>query len=207
MWRKSFTACLIASIFVLSNLHDAAASAPTPKIIVQSAVESVLAILRDKTLSMQERRERIRTVIDENFDFVGMSQRVLAQNWRKATPNQQADFVSYFSDYLEQIYIQRIESYTDQEIEYGEEKIRGERADVATFVVTAKNKIPVNYRLRFNPEKQKWFAFDVIVEGQSLVSSYREVFAAIEWSEGIDGVLNDVLRRTKDSRSLSTSSP
>ena len=206
MLHKPFSLFLFTCLLVLSNLHEAAASAPTPKIVVQSAVESVLVILRDKTLSMQDRRERIRTVIDENFDFVGMSQRVLALNWRKASLNQQADFVSYFSDYLEQIYVQRIESYTDQEIEYGEEKIRGERADVATFVVTAKNKIPVNYRLRFNPEKQQWLAFDVIVEGQSLVSSYREVFAAIEWSEGIDGVLNDVFRRAKENRSLSTSS-
>lgn len=207
MLRKPFTASLIACVFILSNLHYAAAATPTPKLTVQSAVGSVLVILRDKTLSKQVRRERIRAVIDANFDFFGMSQRVLAQNWRKASPNQQADFVSYFSDYLEQIYVQRIESYTDQEIEYGEEKVRGERADVATFVVTATNKIPVNYRLRFNADKQRWFAFDVIVEGQSLVSSYREVFAAIEWSEGIDGVLNDVLRRTKQGGSLSKASP
>ena len=207
MLRKTFTACLVACFFIFGGLHNTAASVHTPKKTVQLAVESVLDILRNKKLNKQERRRRIRAVIDENFDFVGMSQSVLAQNWHKASPNQQADFVSYFSDYLEEIYVQRIESYTDEEIEYGAEKVRGKRAEVETFVVTAKNKIPLTYRLRYNPDKQQWFAFDVIVEGQSLVSSYREVFAAIEWSEGIDGVLTDALRRAKQDGTLSTASP
>lgn len=205
MLHKPLTACLVACFFMLDGLYDAAASVRTPKLTVQSAVESVLEILRNKKLNKQDRRKSIRAVIDENFDFVGMSQSVLAQNWHKASPNQQADFVSYFSDYLEQIYVQRIESYTDEEIEFGAEKIRGKRAEVETFVVTATNKIPVNYRLRYNPDKQQWFAFDVIVEGQSLVSSYREVFAAIEWSEGIDGVITDALRRAKRDGSLPAS--
>jgi len=192
---------LLPFVFLgLVALQVSAATPSTPKSTVKAAVDAVMAILRNKSLDGATRRDSIRTVIDRHFDFVNMSQRVLAHNWRKANSTQQADFVAYFSDYLEAFYLKRIENYSGQEIEYVAEWTRGNKANVETFVVTQTNKIPVTYRLRHDPRSGQWLAYDVIIEGQSLVSSYRDIFGAIESVEGIEGVLSDVRRRAESTR-------
>ena len=54
--------------------------------------------------------------------------------------------------------------------------------------------IPVDYFLRLNP-KGEWKAYDVTIEGISLVNSYRETYAAIARTSGIAGVLAHEKRR------------
>ena len=54
-------------------------------------------------------------------------------------------------------------------------------------------KIPVNYKLKNNDGI--WFAYDVVIEGISLVSNYRSTFAAIVKNDGMDGLINDIQLR------------
>ena len=45
-----------------------------------------------------------------------------------------------------------------------------------------------------------WRAYDVTIEGVSLVNSYRETYAAIARTAGLEGVLADVQRRVAELR-------
>ena len=116
------------------------------------------------------------------------------EQWESATPAEQQQFVDYFSQYLESTCRDKIEAYSGQRIEYTGEKIRGERASVSSFIHAEAIRIPVDYHVRRN-DKGEWKAYDVTVEGVSLVNSYRETHAAIARSSGIAGVLADVKRR------------
>ena len=51
----------------------------------------------------------------------------------------------------------------------------------------------MNYKLKNNDGI--WFAYDVVIEGISLVSNYRSTFAAIVKNDGMDGLLNDIQLR------------
>jgi len=75
-------------------------------------------------------------------------------------------------------------------VKYGEEKITGDRAKVETFIVTQNTHIPVTYKLRRN--EGKWFAYDVVIEGVSLVSNYRNTYSGIVKTEGIGGLLDSL---------------
>ena len=46
-----------------------------------------------------------------------------------------------------------------------------------------------------------WYAYDVVIEGASLVNSYRSSFAAIAKNEGMDGLINDISERVSRHRS------
>ena len=71
--------------------------------------------------------------------------------------------------------------------------MRGKRAVVETIIKTDSTEIPVNYKLKNNDGE--WYAYDVIVEGVSLVNNYRNTFAVIVKNEGMDGLLSDIQRR------------
>ena len=87
----------------------------------------------------------------------------------------------------------KIEAYTNQKVEFVGETIRGKRAIVETLIITDDVEIPVNYKLKENDGN--WFAYDVIIEGVSLVNNYRSTFSVIVKNDGMDGLLTDIKSR------------
>ena len=57
-------------------------------------------------------------------------------------------------------------------------------------LVTKDNRIPIYYKLRNNGDK--WNAYDIEIEGVSLVSHYRNKYGVIIKNKGIDGLLAHV---------------
>lgn len=186
---------LCLSVLILFSFASIAADYTTPTGRVKDTVERVISILKDNSTDREIRWQRIAAVIKGGFDFRSMSQSVLAVNWKKATPEEQARFTEFFTQYIEEVYRSKIEAYTDEKVLYKEEKILrgGERAIVETLIVTSSIEIPINFKLKINDNE--WFVYDVVIEGISLVSNYRNTFAAIVKNEGMNGLLNDIQRR------------
>lgn len=181
-------------------IWGAVPSSPTEQ--VRTTIDGILQILQDGTLSRETRWERIGALIQSRFDFESMSQRVLSTNWKKATREERRQFVEFFSQYLEDTYRSKIEAYTDEQVRYVGEKIKGERAVVDTTIVTDTAEIPVSYKLK--QTDGEWLGIDVVIENVSLVSNYRNTFAAIVKTEGMEGLLNDLQRRIARQKSLQT---
>lgn len=167
-----------------------AATSASPTAQVKSAVNGILRILQDTSLNREARWEKIGVIIKQRFDIEAMAQSILATNWKRATPEEKRDFIEFFSQYLENTYRKKIEAYTDEEVRFLTETIRGERASVETSIVTDTVEIPLVYKLR--QSSGEWRAYDVVIEGVSLVANYRNTFAAIVKSEGMDGLLNNL---------------
>jgi phospholipid transport system substrate-binding protein len=187
---KKYALYLILSIFSAVAI---AADLSTPTGRVKDSVQKVISILKDKSLKRENRWDKIGIVINDSFDFRSMSQSVLATNWKKATPEERQQFVVFFSQYLEDTYRTKIEAYTNQKVDYVGETIRGKKAVVETKIITDSTEIPVNYKLKNNDGT--WFAYDVVIEGVSLVNNYRSTFAAIVKNDGMDGLLIDIQSR------------
>lgn len=187
---KKYVLCLFLSL-VSVTVIAADLSSPTGRI--KDSVNKILTVLKDKSLDREIRWDKIGIVINDSFDFRSMSQSVLATNWKKASPEERQQFVVFFSQYLEDTYRTKIEAYTNQKVEYVGETIRGKKAVVETLIITDSTEIPINYKLKNNDGT--WFAYDVVIEGISLVNNYRSTFAAIVKNDGMDGLLNDIQTR------------
>ncbi len=184
---------LFLAFISLSFIPTVSANTPTPTEVIKTAVEQVISVLQEKDTVVDERWQRISLIIAKNFDFQSMSQSVLATHWKKATPEEQRQFADYFSQYLENVYRSRIESYSNQSVRYTGETVRDNKAVVNTFIVTDTAEIPVSYKLKL--DNGKWSAYDMLIEEVSLVNSYRTTFSSIVQSEGMDGLLNDLQRK------------
>ena len=183
----------------------AAGAAPegSPLARVRTTVDAVLAVLGEPGLDRDQRWERIAEAIGEHFDFQSMSQSVLASSWQRASAVERRQFTEYFSQYIEVTFRSRIESYAGQGIEYLGERTADDRAVVDTVIVSGDVRTPVTYRLRradTGTRAGQWLAYDVVIEGVSLVANYRNTFAAIVKSEGMEGLLADVRRRIEKHR-------
>jgi len=187
---KKYAIYLLFFVFSVAALAEDLSS-PTGR--VKDSVDKVLKVLKDESLDRETRWDKIGIVINDSFDFRSMSQSVLATNWKKASPEERQQFVVFFSQYLEDTYRTKIEAYTNQKIEFVGETIRGKKAVVETLIITDNSEIPINYKLKNNDGT--WFAYDVVIEGISLVNNYRSTFSAIVKNDGMDGLLNDIQNR------------
>ena len=175
-----------------------ALAAPSAIDQVRQTVDQVLGVLRTKGMDETARREQLRTLIRARFDFALMSQWTLGPYWRKADPDQQQRFIGLYSDLLEANYLGKIEKYTDEKINYLGERVESGRAEVQTEVVTAQAHIPLNYRLSL--EGEEWKVYDVVIEGVSLVRTYRGTFGEIARKDGIDGLLEQVAQKVREQK-------
>ena len=197
MKKNIFTAFFL-SLFCLSlSLFPSSALAGEPTNQVKQTVDAVLEVLRNKELKKpdktEQRRAAIRKIVGGRFDFEEMAKRSLAQHWKKRTAEEQKEFVPLYSDLLENTYIKKIERYEDEKIVYVGEKIEGTYASVKTNIVTTKEvEIPIEYRLL--KEGNQWRAYDVVIEGVSLVNNYRNQFNSILRS----GSYEDLVKRLKN---------
>ncbi len=175
---KSFVLFILAAAIALAFwAAPAAAGEPTQQL--KSGINSVLDILRDTSLKgdakKTERRSKLLQAIGKRFDFEEMARRSLARHWKKRNSKEREEFVVLFSGILGKSYIGKIESYTDEKIQYLKEKADDEFARVKTLIVTKrKQEIAITYRM--HKVANKWMVYDVIVEGVSLVNTYRQQF-------------------------------
>ncbi len=147
---------------------------------IKLTIDSIVDVLKDKNLSLpsnkEDRRGKIRTLINGRFDFKEMSKRILARHWKKRTPAEKKEFVSIFSGLLEASYIRKVEAYTDEEVIYGKEVIRGggKYGAVSTTIATKKVDIPIDYKVIL--KDSKWWIYDIVIEGVSFISTYRNQY-------------------------------
>jgi phospholipid transport system substrate-binding protein len=171
---------VLAAVLSLLMVGDALAGPPTEQL--RGAVDQVLSVLSDPELKKEakilERRRAIRGIANQIFDFTEISRRSLALHWQARTAAEREEFTRLFGDLLEHSYISKIENYAGEKIQYVGETLDGDRAVVRTLIVTKQGMaIPLDYRMF--PQSDRWRAYDVTLEGISLVANYRAQFNTI----------------------------
>jgi phospholipid transport system substrate-binding protein len=150
-------------------------AAAGPRDVVRQLGDEVLAVLRDKSISSDVKRERILDISRRGVDYETLSRLVLARNWSRLTPGEQARFQEEFRRHLAVTYGNAVDNYRNETmvITGDREEARGDWT-VKTKIPRGGDEILVDYRLR--QVNGEWKIIDFIVEGVSLVSNFRSQF-------------------------------
>jgi phospholipid transport system substrate-binding protein len=73
--------------------------------------------------------------------------------------------------------VEKIHTYSDEEVKFLNERLEGNYAEVKSIMVGKKTEVPLDYRLM--KKDGDWKAYDVVVDGISLVQNYRGQFIKI----------------------------
>lgn len=187
-----FLVILISGIAYVSKAYSG------PMDQARAAIETIVDILKDKDLNRDIKRQRISSVVHKRFDFSTMSQRVLATYWKKAAPEDRERFEELFPELLEATYIGRIDAYTNERVEYVNEKVEGKQAAIDTLVITKNADIPVQYKMIL--KDGEWLVYDVVIEEVSLIRNYRSTYQEIIMKKGFDGLLLNMEEKLKEIR-------
>ena len=168
---------------ILLFIQAVLVAASEPGDQVRQTVDNLLETLKDPQLAgdnnKNERRQKLKQLIYQRFDFTEMAKRSLGSEWRRRSPAEQKEFVQLFGDFLERTYLDQIESYSRERVRYLEQqRADGHYAKVPTRIVDSKGQeYAVDYRL--HNVNGDWKVYDVIVEDVSLVNNYRAQFSRV----------------------------
>src|SRR6516162_9584516 len=106
--RATLRNALAALGLGLALAGSAALADQSPSQVVDGLANRVLPILRDKSLSTDQKRDQIEQIAYQAIDFETLSKLVLARNWPKFSHHQQVQFVAQFKRNLSVTYSHNI---------------------------------------------------------------------------------------------------
>ncbi len=183
---------IIAGLLCVIGVAQAEMVAPDE--LIKATAQDVLAIVKQDKDIQAGNQKKILELVDAkvlpHFDFTRMTQLAVGKYWRTATNEQKQALVTEFRNMLVRTYTKAFTVYRDQTIEVKPFKMAADATEV--IVKTAINKpgapqIPVDYEMR--KTANGWKAFDVSIEGVSMVTSYRGTFDTQIQQNGIDGLI------------------
>lgn len=173
MKRFAGIVCMLFALVAWSQ----AAMAGQAQDTLKTSVDEVLAVLRASKPGEPGRVDRLAGSVARVFDPEELARRTLASHWQQFSQEEQKRFTTAFVKLLQNTYLRRLETYTDEKVVFLDESVLAEnRAEVSTKIVTANKEIPIVYRLI---KKGEWKVYDVVIEGVSLVQNYRNQFTQI----------------------------
>lgn len=195
MLRKilAFLAALVPALALAQEAPDA---------LVKRVTDEVLAIIKaDKDLQGGNSR-KIAELADAkvlpHFDFTRMTRLAVGRNWQKASDAQKEALVKEFRTLLVRTYSTSLTQYRNQTIEVKPAKMAA--GDKETTVRTAVIQqggppIPIDYAMENGGAG--WKVYDVVIDGASLVTTYRGSFNEQVQKGGIEGLLKTLSERNQ----------
>ena len=181
---------LIALLFpLLAFAQDAG-----PEALVKKMTEEVLAAIKsDQQLAAGDRRKAIKLAEEKilpHVDFEEATRLAVGRGWKQASPEQQKKLVGEFRSMLVRTYSNAISAYQGQTMRVM--PVRMKRGDTEAtvhnqFIRPGARPVLVDYTMR--QTEKGWKIYDIVIEGVSLVLTYRSEFDAVVKQDGIDGLI------------------
>ena len=160
------------------------AESPQPNQVVQSLVDDLAKTMETRRDELSKNREALLKTIDgivlPHFDIDYASLLVLGQNAKSASPEQRSRFAKAMYNSITHRYAEGLLRYTEGRVRVlpFQGELNDKRTLVRTQVVLDDGKVvPVDYAFR-KTSSGAWKAYDVIIEGISYVTNYRNQVAA-----------------------------
>lgn len=186
----------------------AQAEVVAPDVLIKTTAQEVLAIVKqDKDIQAGDQKKTLDLVdakVLPHFDFTRMTQLAVGKSWRTATPEQKRALVTEFRNMLVRTYTKAFTVYRDQTVEVKPLKMPADADEVT--VKTTINKpggqpVPVDYEMKKTADG--WKAYDISIEGVSMVISYRGTFASEIQEKGIEGLIKTLSDKNTNAANVS----
>ena len=169
---------VFCQIFCLSLL---AADPPpaTPEGAVSTAVGEMVEILygENRPEAIEERQVQVKAALEQHFAFDAFVLKSLGRNRGKLTEAELKRVSTLTVDLMVKNYVERFAGAEAPVIEYGKTADLGNhRAELASKVTIDGTSYRILYRVA--RLETGWKAYDVVIEGASLVGNYRKQFDA-----------------------------
>ncbi|SEO75070.1 MlaC/ttg2D family ABC transporter substrate-binding protein [Aquisalimonas asiatica] len=174
-----------------------------PEQIVRDTTETVLEKLRNYDGDLSENPDYVYDVVREDvlpyFNFQLITRFALGRHWNDATEEQREQFTEELTTLLVRTYSQPLLEYDGEEVRFRSERVDEDRGRASMQMEVQQRDgpaIPLTYQFRRH-DQHGWQVYDVVVEGISLVTNYRDTFNSEIRRNGMDGLIQRLRERNR----------
>jgi phospholipid transport system substrate-binding protein len=185
-----------------------AAASPLP--VLKKRTGEVAALLKQETQegtrAHERKKARMKRIIRSFFDYGELARRSLGIHWKDRSSAERKEFVALLRQLIEDRVLSSLTSHAEFTVEYGEVSIEGKSSSVKTVVrIPDKPEIEIEYK--FSRRGSRWFLYDLVTDGTSLVRNYRSQFNRIIQRDGYQALvqkMRDKLNKNDTAGRLAT---
>jgi phospholipid transport system substrate-binding protein len=203
--HKTIQSCYLGLVFSLffafTSVNAQSADQLTPDALIKSVVSDVMASVKSDPEIQKGNIPRIVDLVEKKIvpytDMRRTTEMAMGPNWKKATPEQQAQLVSEFKNLLIRTYSGALSQLRDQTIQFKPLRAAPDDKEVVvrTVVIGRGDPIPLDYRLE--KTSNGWKVYDMNIMGVWLIEAYRNQFANQISQNGVDGLVKFLQDRNK----------
>lgn len=165
-----------------------------PEELIKRMTQEVMdAVKSDKQLAAGDKQKALKLAEEKilpHVDFEEATRIAVGRNWAQANPEQRKKLVTEFRNMLVRTYSNAIQAYEGQEMKVLPVRMKPGETDVTVrnqFIRSGQKPVALDYSMR--KTDKGWKIYDIVVEGISLVLTYRSEFDAVVKQDGIDGLI------------------
>jgi phospholipid transport system substrate-binding protein len=199
---------LMLSLLLIGSPVAARAEILAPDVLIRTTVHDVLELINHDKSAHEVSQKKLLAFIDArvlpHFDFERMTKLAVGRAWRTATPEQKTALTTEFRTLLVRTYTNAFTLYHDVSVETKPLTVPADATEVTVKTLILRPgapPVPVNYEMEKTPAG--WKAFDLSVEGISLVATHRGSFAEKVQQSGIDGLVKSLIELNQGALSTS----
>ena len=171
-----------------------------PDQLVSKITDEVLAAIKgDKELAAGDKQKALKLAEEKvlpYIDFEHATRLAVGRAWNQASPEQKKRLVTEFRNMLVRTYSNAIQAYQGQTLKVMPSRGKQDPEDTVVrtqFVRAGGQPLPIEFHMR--QAEKSWKVYDIVVEGVSLVMTYRSEFDAVVKQEGIDGLIKRLAQK------------
>ena len=196
---------LLVSIIGLSPaaMAESAGSNAGAGKFIQTLANEAIQVLSTTKGSLQEREDKFRTLLRDDFAMEKIGRFVVGGYWRQMTPEQKKKYQKLFSEWVLRTYSVRLGGYSGEHFQVVRTSNVGARDVIVHTRIekSAGDGFNANWRVRKVDGHYK--IIDIYVEGVSMAVTQRSEFESVLRRNGIDGLISTLQSRLNNLSSAS----
>ena len=199
------TGLLLASSAVHAQTPD---QSTPPDALIKMVVTEVMATVKADPDIQKGNIPKIVELVEKKIvpytDMRRTTEMAMGPNWKKATPEQQAQLTAEFKNLLIRTYSGALSQLRDQTVQFKALRAAPDDKEVVvkTIVLGRGDPVPLDYRLE--KTANGWKVYDMNILGVWLVEAYRNQFSNQISQNGIEGLVKFLQDRNKQLASAKT---
>jgi phospholipid transport system substrate-binding protein len=195
--RRLLALLIVVSTAGLPQAAGATANVDGAKAFIESLAKRAIGVLQRKDGTLEEREAEFRKILSQDFDLAFIGRFVLGRNWRKATPEQQAEYQALFAEWILKSYSRRLGGYSGETFQTVDARAIDKTDILVQTRINRPSGPPILADWRVRESDGTFQIIDIMVEGVSMAVTQRSEFNSVVTRDGIDGLLNVLRARTQ----------
>ncbi|WOH37056.1 ABC transporter substrate-binding protein [Thalassotalea fonticola] len=183
-------------LFIMFSFNSTAVEQEiSPYKVIANTGEQLFTRIADDQQLLKTSPQLMRDIVEQELmpaiDYKYAAFKILGKHLKTMNRTQKQNFIVSMRSYLVKTYATALKQYKNQQVTFEPERpINGARIVSVDAIISAANapNITITFQMRQNRKSKQWKAYDMIVEGISLLTSKRAEIDSRIAKNGIEQV-------------------